>query len=263
MRKPFCLAMVSLTLMACTARAHYHMLFPDKPSVKKDETVQFTFQFGHPFEHQLFDAAKPTRLTVLGPDGKKTELQSKLEATDLPAEDGKKVKGFRFSFTPDKRGDYLLVAEAAPVWMEDEKEFYIDVVKVVLHVQAQKGWDGMLLRAFEMVPLTRPYGLLPNMVFQVWVAAETGRPIRGQPDILVEVERYNAKPPKELALEELITRTVRTDPNGVATTTLTEPGWWCLTASREKGGMEHEGKKYPVRERSSLWVFVNEKSAAK
>src|SRR5271166_3396328 len=113
MRMPFCLAMLGLALTACTARAHYHMLFPDKPSVKKDEVVHFTFQFGHPFEHQLFDASKPRRLTVLGPDGKKADLLSKLEATDLPGEDGKKVKGFRFAFTPDQRGDYVLVAEAA------------------------------------------------------------------------------------------------------------------------------------------------------
>jgi len=266
--------MLSLVLTDCTADAHYHMLFPDKPSVKKDETVHFTFQFGHPFEHQLFDTAKPTRLTVRSPDGKKTELLSKLDATDLPGEDGKKVKGFRFSFTPEQRGDYVLVAEAAPVWMEEEKEFFSDVVKVVLHVQAQKGWEGNLLPAFEMLPLTRPYGLLPGMVFQARITHEN-RPVLVQPanpvvipsaeppGLLVEVERYNEKPPGELPPDELITRTVRTDPNGVATTNLTEPGWWCLTASSKAGMKDHEGKKYPLRQRSTLWVHVSEKPVAK
>jgi cobalt/nickel transport protein len=280
MRMPFCLAMLSLVLTNCTADAHYHMLFPDKPSVKKDETVQFTFQFGHPFEHQLFDTAKPRRLTVLRPDGTKTDLLSKMEATDLPGEDGKKVKGFRFSFTPNQRGDYILVAEAEPVWMEEEKEFFSDVVKVVLHVQAQKGWEGQLLPAFEWIPLTRPYGLLPGMVFQARITREKHlvlvRPpnpvvippadptvLPGLPGLFVEIERYNAKPPGELPPDELITRTVRTDPIGVATTTLTEPGWWCLTGSRMAGMNELEGKKGPMRQRSTFWVHVHEKPVAK
>ena len=43
-----------------------------------------------------------------------------------------------------------------------------------------------------------------------------------------------------------ITITV-TDPNGVVTTTLTESGWWGLTATRDGGTRQHDGKPYPVR----------------
>jgi hypothetical protein len=74
----------------------------------------------------------------------------------------------------------------------------------------------------------------------------------------VEVERYNAAPPAKLPADEHITRTVKTDPTGVATTTLTEPGWWCLTASRPRGTRMHEGKPYRVRQRCTLWVYVDE-----
>jgi cobalt/nickel transport protein len=271
MRNHFFLAMLVPALAVNAASAHYHMLLPDKHSVKKDEAVTFTFQFGHPFEHQLFDTSKPRSLAVLAPDGKKTDLLSKLKEVELPGEEGKKVKGFQFSFAPDQRGDHVVVAESAPVWMEEDKEFFADVVKGVLHVQAQKGWEATILPGFEMVPLTRPYGLLPGMVFQAQVTTER-RLFIGNPDpayplpapgVLVEVERYHAKPPTELPPDELITRTVRTDPNGVATTSLTEPGWWCLTASRKVGMREHEGKNYPVRQRSTLWVHVDEKPAPK
>ncbi len=247
----FCLALLLTALIAGATRAHYHMLLPDKHSVKKGETVTFTFQFGHPFEHQLFNAAKPKRVAVLGPDGKTTELLSRLETVELAGEGGKKVKGFRFSFKPDQRGDFVFVALAVPVWMEEEKEYFADLVKVVLHVQAQKGWEQQVVPADEMVPLTRPYGLLPGMVFQARFPPEKGA--------LVEVEHYNTSPPKELPPDELITRTVRTDPNGVATTTLTEPGWWCLTATRKAGMKEHDGKDYIVRQRSTFWVHVDEK----
>jgi uncharacterized GH25 family protein len=55
---------------------------------------------------------------------------------------------------------------------------------------------------------------------------------------------------------------VRTDPNGVVTCTLPEAGWWCLTAQRAAGERKHEGKEYPVRERSTLWVHVDATAGA-
>jgi len=51
--------------------------------------------------------------------------------------------------------------------MEEDGIYLEDTVKVVLHVQAQKGWDGRVDEgAFELLPLTRPYGLEPGLVFQ-------------------------------------------------------------------------------------------------
>src|SRR5262249_37429843 len=144
-----------------------------------------------------------------------------------------------------------------PIWMEDEQEFLKDNVKAVLHIQAQKGWDAPLGHDFEILPLTRPYGLQPGMAFQVQAVADS-KPLAGA---LVEVERYNPTPPKELPADEHITRTARTDPNGTVICTLTEPGWWCITAQRPHGRLEHAGKEYPVRHRASLWVNVDERPA--
>ena len=72
---------VLATALVCasSATAHFNMLLPDKHSVKKGEEVIFTYQWGHPFEHQLFDAPKPAHVYVLSPDGKKTDLTEKLE----------------------------------------------------------------------------------------------------------------------------------------------------------------------------------------
>ena len=263
MRKPFCLAVLAPLLLLGSVHGHYHLLLPDKASVKKGETVAVRFLFGHPFEHQLFNASKPDSLIVLAPDGKKTNLLASLEPIELPGAEGKKVKGFQLRFTPKERGDYVLVAQTKPIWMEEDKEFLLDTVKVVLHVQAQKGWDGLVDPVLEWALLTRPYGLLPGMVFQGrvqqrWFSVPTpGDP----PGALVEVERYNPEPPRDLPPDEFITRTLRTDPNGVATTTLTDPGWWSLTAAVKGGEREHEGKKHPLKERSTLWVYVQEKPA--
>jgi uncharacterized GH25 family protein len=144
--------------------------------------------------------------------------------------------------------------------MQAEGEFFQDTVKVVLHVQAQKGWDGADKADFEFVPLTRPYGLLPGTVFQAQMneqnAKDAPKPLAGSP---IEIERYNETPPKSLPQDEFITRVVKTDSNGVVTCNLPEAGWWCLTATREAGTKDHDGKMATVRERSTFWVYVADK----
>jgi cobalt/nickel transport protein len=256
-RSLFPLAAVLLAASAVPAEAHFNMLLPDKASAKKDEAVTLTYQWGHPFEHQLFDAPAPDKLTVLAPDGKATDLTKALEKTTVPAAEGKKVAAYQLKFTPDQRGDFVFVLRTPPIWMEADEEFFEDTVTVVLHVEAQKGWDKAAADAIQLVPMTRPYGLQPGMVFQARVAGPVF--LGTVADALVEVERYNATPPKELPPDEQITRAVKTDPNAIATCTLTEPGWWSLTAHREGTRREREGKKYPVRQRATLWVFVDEK----
>jgi uncharacterized GH25 family protein len=229
------------------------MLLPDKPSTRTGEVVTLTYQFGHPFEHQLFDTQAPKQLLVVAPDGTRTDLTAKLEKVAVDGADGKKVTAYRAPFTPEKRGDYLVIAVAPPVTVEGEKLPLQDLVKVVVHVLTQNGWDrraGLKDAPPEPLPLTRPYGLKAGMAFRTEFE-ETGKdgpsPLVGA---LVEVERYNPVAPKELPPDEHITRSARTDRVGTATVTLTEPGWWAVTAIRDRE---------KVRQRSTLWVFVDDK----
>src|SRR5262245_7085227 len=103
----FPLAAALLAASAAPAEAHFNMPLPDKASAKKDEAVTLTYQWGHPFEHQLFDAPAPEKLTVLAPDGKTTDLTKALEKTAVPAAEGKKVTAYQLKFTPDQRGDFV------------------------------------------------------------------------------------------------------------------------------------------------------------
>ena len=84
------LVLLALILGVSAVRGHYHMLLPDAASTKKDQEVTLTFQFGHPFEHQLFDTAAPRSLIVVAPDGKKTDLTKKLTKMELKGDKGKK-----------------------------------------------------------------------------------------------------------------------------------------------------------------------------
>ena len=240
-----------------TTRAHYQMLLPQAASVEKGREVVIQYQWGHPFEHQLFDAPEPQGLVVHSPDGQKIDLGSKLEKTSRSSGEQEKVTIYKLRFKPDQRGDFRFVLTTPAIWMQEEREFYQDIVKMVLHVQAQKGWETSADQVLEWLPLTRPYGLQPGMVFQAQILAEQ-KPLGGT---LVEIEKYNPAPPKQLPPDEHITRTARSDPNGTVTTKLPEAGWWCLTAHRENGRREHNGKMYPIRQRATLWVYVDETMA--
>jgi cobalt/nickel transport protein len=267
MRQLFFVPLLILAAPAA-ARAHYNMLLPDPASVQRGKPVTFSYQWGHPFEHELFDAPMPEGLTVFGPDNKTTDLLKSLKKVTVKS--GKKdVAAYQFTYTPEEPGDYIFVVQTPPIWMAAEGEYFQDTAKVVVHVQAQKGWDRLLNLDFEFAPLTRPYGLVAGNVFQAGIQrykeiGPLGNPLgngRATPlaGLLVEIERYNSEPPKELPADEFMTRTVKTDANGVVTCDLPEAGWWCLTAAREAGTRQREGKTVSVRQRSSLWVYVNEK----
>src|SRR3979490_534019 len=103
----FGLVLVALCFSSWPARAHYNMLLPESASAKRGDTVAFTYQWGHPFEHQLFDAPSPKSVVVLAPDGKQSDLTSTLEKTTIAAADGKEVTAWRFRFKVDLRGDYV------------------------------------------------------------------------------------------------------------------------------------------------------------
>ena len=246
----------------CASCAHYNMLIPDKPWANKGEKVTFTYQFGHPFEHELFDAPRPLAVNVILPDGK-TQVVNKLAKVDLKGIDGKKVAGYSFTYEPQMRGDHTFILQTPPIWMEESNDFVQDTVKVILHVQTQKNWDaGLQPDLFDQIklritPLTRPYGLYPGMTFQALVGF---RNKKGQ-GRLVEIERYNAQPPQKLPPDELITFKTKADPNGVFTFAFPEAGWWSMTAAfQEKDRRWKEGgKEGPLRERATLWIHIDEK----
>jgi uncharacterized GH25 family protein len=235
---------------ASSVQAHYHILLPDKTSVKKGEKVTITYYYGHPFEHELFDASKPQRALAITPDGKQIDLLKSLDRLDN-ADGQKKVTAYFLSYTPQERGDHLVVVESAPHSIDGKKAAIIDTVKVVIHVETQKSWQQSAkldADSFEIQPLTRPYGIRSGMVFRA--AVENARDRGPVKDVLVEIERYNPTPPKELPPDEHITYAVRTDAAGVAASTLPEPGWWCITAVGEK-------------HRCTLWVYVDGKLPTK
>ena len=246
---------VFLLIPTANASAHYHMLIPDEHSVKAGQDVLVTYQFGHPFEHQLFDCEAPASATIFLPDSKEVDVKAQLKKVEINVEKNKKVVAYRLMFKPEQRGDYVLVFKSPAAKIEGEKEPVYDTVKVIVHVQVQKNWDTHTANAKEqladLVPLTRPYGLRPGMLFRAVfldiskTQSKASLPVKYAE---VEIERYNHEPPKQLPPDEHTTYVARTDEKGVVATTLPEAGWWAITAIRHRPNGLH---------RCTFWVFVD------
>jgi cobalt/nickel transport protein len=100
----------------------------------------------------------------------------------------------------------------------------------------------------DLQPLTRPYGLTAGSAFHVEVLGADAKPV---PHCAVEAERYNPTAPKAVPADEFVTLTHRTSRTGTAVVTLSDPGWWGVTAVRAEEKAEH---------RCTLWVHVGEQA---
>jgi uncharacterized GH25 family protein len=262
MRRTF--ALLLLLFSATTSVAHYNMLIPDKAWANKGDKVTFTYQFGHPFEHELFDAPKPVGLLVNTPSGKMEILDVDKILTEIKVDgaNGKKVTAWQFTFTPPERGDYTISLKTAKIKHEDDN-YFEDVAKVVLHVQTQKGWDRQMAtfenELLDIWPYTRPYGLLPGMTFKGRILNLRGLPNREDEifgRLSIEVEKYNERAPKKLPPDELITFKTKADPLGFFVATLPESGWWGITVSTRP---PENLKEKSSAKRTTFWFHVDEK----
>src|SRR5262245_9572596 len=120
------LALVLISWQVPWTRAHFNMLLPESASIKKNEEITIVYQWGHPFEHQLFDAPLPESFSVVSPDGEKTDLKARLNKIEQQVGQDKKVAAFHVRFKSSVRGDYVFVLNSPPIWMEEDQEFLQD-----------------------------------------------------------------------------------------------------------------------------------------
>src|SRR5262245_46537779 len=107
------LPLVLLCAFTASASGHYGILLPQSWSVQRDHEVTVTFQWGHPFEHELSDAARPTKAELLLPDGSRQDMTKNLAKTTTPAASKKTVTAYTIRFTPSQRGDHVVVLTGA------------------------------------------------------------------------------------------------------------------------------------------------------
>jgi uncharacterized GH25 family protein len=247
------LVMLSLSTLSF---AHFHILIPDKASLQKGDNVVFDFKFGHPFECELQDTLKPEKVILQSPKGSTADITNSFKP--LKDKSGKKeTTFFRGEFKTESRGDHVIVVKSQPVWMESEKEFIQDTIKVVVHVQTQNNWDAGPITEFELMPITRPYGILPGMIARFQINEQARKKLSPQKGWMFEIEKWNPIPPKNLPPDELITFTSKADDSGIVSFSAPSSGWWSITTEARESVTMKNNETRTLRQRTTFWYFVD------
>ena len=254
----FSLASLLVAGVLAPAHAHYQMLIPSDDVVthKERRAIDLDIRFNHPFEGLGVAMEKPARFGVWVA-GRDTDLMARLKAVNVTDRMGDVHPAYTSTYAFRKPGDHIFYVVPQPFWDEAEEIFLVQHAKVVVNTFGlEEGWDHELGMEAEIVPLTRPYGLWTNNVFQ-GIAKLNGKPV---PFAKVSVEYYNedGKVPAPDA-DPFITQKIKADANGVFTYAMPRAGWWGFSALVEADkSMEHNGKAYPLHTGAVIWIEVHD-----
>lgn len=248
---------VAALLVAPMANAHFQMIIPSDDMVEQGESRQIglDLMFWHPFEGIGMNMAKPAKFGVLA-GGHKEDLTASLQPQQRKDVAGGKFSTFTAKYAPKRPGDYVFYVEPQPYWEPTENSFIVHYTKVIVNgFGLEEGWDQEVGLKTEIVPLTRPYGVWTNNVFQ-GVIKVNGKPV---PNGEVEVEYFNENGKTKAPAAPMITQVIKADANGVFTYAMPKAGWWGFAALNEDSKkMKHEGKDYPVEIGAVLWVKTHD-----
>ena len=270
------IALLCCGLWAATAQAQYTLLLPDQPTQEGNakepkKQMDVLLALGDPFSLNAVDMEMPQMFAVL------RRMPLTLEEQALEGQSGKRsggVKSLREELLGDLEeirymdkkawaahvdmeipGLYQLMAETRPRWDDGRGMFEQQFAKVVLPVLGvEQGWDSPVGLAVEIVPLTRPFGLMAPALFSAKVLRDN-EPLA---DSFVRVGRLNTERrgvPGPWHAEQVL----KTDGDGNFSFLCSQPGWWAFMAVTQgtpmKGG---DGQPKALELGALLWVYVDD-----
>lgn len=224
------------------ANAHFLTFLPQSDIIKNKENSELKLEamFIHPFEQ--------TGMTMEKPFG--IYLENKQNS--LVLEETKKFdhKAWNSKYNIKRPGVYKFFVQPQAYYEQSEEKFISHVPKIIVSAFGREdGWDEPLGLKYEIIPLTKPFGLYAGNIFQGKVLHNG----KAASNVEVEVELYNSfslKAPSDAH----ITQVVKTDSNGVFSFVMNHKGWWGFAALIEEGTKELNGKKYPIENGALLWI---------
>lgn len=153
-----------------------------------------------------------------------------------------------------KPGLYQFILEGKPWWDAANSRYIHEQAKVTLPVQqGARGWDAPFGQSFEILPLTRPFGLVAPVLFSA-KALMDGKPLDNVPVRMGRVGNGKAKPANRWIeyMEAL------TNADGQFAFVLNEPGWWYCEAAIMGDPLKGPDGEMRERLRSTVfWVYVD------
>jgi cobalt/nickel transport protein len=223
--------------------AHFLTLIPSVDNVKnkQESTLLLDAMFIHPFEQ--------TGMTMEKPEGIFVHHGSK---NSLTLKQVKKFdhKAWQTQYEIKRPGVYQFFVQPQPYFEPAEEKYISHVPKVIISAFGlEDGWDQPIGLKYEMIPLSKPFGLYAGNIFTAQVLHNS----KPAAHVEVEVEFYNTlglKAPSDAH----ITQVVKTNANGEFSFVMNQKGWWGFAALIEEGKKSFKGKDYPIENGALLWI---------
>ena len=237
-------------LIPSLAYAHFGTILAQDPILTSKQTkTSITFSFIHPFEQKGMDLEKPETVGIRYLGSKKDrEITANLEQTDFLNH-----KAWSTEFNPQKPGVFCIYMEPTPYWEKSENIFIKHISKTYIGAFGvdQGNWSEPIGLKTEIVPLSRPFGLYENNVFQGKVYFN-GKAV---PKAEIEVEYYNKDKQAKAENDYMITQVIKADENGVFSYSPPQSGWWGFSALKEADyKIKRKGENKSVELGAVLWV---------
>lgn len=226
----------------------------DKPADATNPDLDVLLAFIDPFAYATSDLERPQMFAALKffPENTETvreDLLGNLEETHYLGH-----RGWSANVGMDKPALTQFIAESRPFWNEEKQRFSQHSAKVIVPVLGYgEAWNISAGQQFEILPLTRPFGLSAPASFTGKVIFD-GKPLA---DASIRMGWINdppviARTPWHEILES------RADDQGQFTFTLNQPGWWyceaVIPAAPLKGP---DGEMKPMERSAILWLYVD------
>lgn len=270
--KAVCFLMLFLLAAGVCAASPVTLLAPDRPTVDQKGSlpahrnapaadapeIDILMALTRPYEYTGIDMDMPKSLAEIyfpprvpeeGPPFERRDLLGDVEEMRYL---DKKSWGVNVAF--DRPGLYQYLLEAKPWWDEEAGIYRQHSAKVIVPVLGEsRGWDLPAGLGFEILPLTRPFGLTAPCIFsgQVWLASGPAA------HIVIRMGWINdAKIEMGSVWQENLE--AMTDANGNFSFLLTEPGWWyCEALSPGEPLKASTGEMKPSELGTILWIYVD------
>lgn len=233
---------------------------PGKKKAKTTPEVDLLIALMDPYEYLSEDMDRPQFLAVLYYDPTRKDAEPQLINLLGDMEEirynGKKAWGVNVAV--DRPGLYQFVLEAKPWWNPNKKAYLHQQAKVLLPVQSgADGWSATFGQSFEILPLTRPFGMVAPALFSARILLD-GKAMANLPIFMGKLNTAQSKAANQW---QTIMET-RSNGDGQFSFLLNEPGWWYCEANTSGAPLKGpDGTMSEVERSTVLWVYVAGKSA--
>jgi hypothetical protein len=246
------------------ARAEYFTILRANPplvSGPKSTALDVSVAFGHPFAYTAEDMDLVQMFASIRYPLEEGGLTIRREYLDtLRQVKFLKKNAWAGTISLPEPGLYQLVLETRPYWEEKQGIFLQQFAQTLVPVQGYEyGWEVPVGLKLEILPLTRPFGLLAPALF-------TGRVLldgKSLPDTPVRIEYLNED--KRTAPSPYHqTQRVRTNAHGDFSFVCPHPGWWGFAAVTQGDPLRGpDGQPKNTELSGVLWLHIDPPPAPK